>query len=339
MVQISDPRERAAFERDGYFVRRVLDEETAERLRAKAESLVRGKDANHAEDSNYYSALDEDTPRADEISQLAWQAWAGPMEQIASGWQTVQSGIAAKVPDGGITHLHVHPPVTDNPFGTSVIGWCALADYDEASGCLYVIPRSHHLLRYINIVEASYLRDVDFADRIVRDHAVPVRLKAGEALFLENSLMHGAYTNQKPEYRLALGLMIADADETLATYRLCETGVVVTAQPVNSYAAYAAERVDPDPLNEPVLRHLPDWRTYPNYAQIDALLRANGRRASEDYDPFETVRHLADPSPAPPAPPERLSMRQRARHVARRIPGARPLYRTLKAMRGTSPVS
>jgi ectoine hydroxylase-related dioxygenase (phytanoyl-CoA dioxygenase family) len=339
MLQISDPRERAAFERDGYFVRRILDEETAERLRAKAESLVRGKDANHAPDSNYYSLLDEDAAVALEVSQLAWQAWAGPMEQIASDWQPVQSGLSVKLPGGSNTHLHVHPPVTDNPFGTSVIGWCALADYDEQSGCLYVIPRSHHLLRYINTVGGGFLCDVDFADRIVSDHAVPVPLKAGEALFFDNSLLHGAFANTKPQYRYSMGVLVADADETLATYRLGDNGVVVTAQPVNSYAVYAAAMVDPDPLHEPVLRHLPDWRTYPNYAQIDALLRANGRRASEDYDPFETVRHLADPLPAPPAPPERLSMRQRARHVARRIPGARPLYRTLKAMRGTSPVS
>lgn len=329
-----DAAEQAAFDNEGYFIRRLFDAETASRLHAECLERAAGKTANHEWDSNYYSMLEADSDSFSDMSQLSWRAMAEPIERLATGWQMIQSGVLGKMAGGGITHLHVHPPPTDQPFAVSAFCWCALADCDEENGCLYVIPRTQRLVRYINTGDAGFINDLDLAARIVREHAVPVPLKAGEAIVVDNTLMHGAFPNQSSQIRLALCSLFANADAIPADYRYNEGGILVTPQPTDSYSARAASTVEFGSEREQILRRLPDWRSYPNYAQFEALLQANGPRATEEYDPMDTVRHLepeqGEPAPSIPALPP-LKARLRAA-LARRAP--LPVKKAYRRLRG-----
>lgn len=337
-----DTADQDAFASEGYFVRRIIDEATAKRLWVETEKLVRGKSVNRASDNNYYSVLDADPTTVSTLSELAWQAWAEPIEKIAFGWQKVQSSVLVKLPDLGGTPLHMHTPTTDRPFATSAVGWCALEDCGEEDGCLFLVPRSHRLIRHIGIQEAGFIENPEIAAAVVRDHAIPIVLKAGEAVFFDNSMLHGAYVNRSGRLRVAVGILIANASEDLADYQRDKNGILVTRQPPEAYATRVASLAQIEADETLVLRRLPNWRNYPNYAQIDALLRANGRRASEDYDPLDTVRHLDSEEPMPPdrspkVASVRLVSRLRAA-VARRAPASvKSAYRRLRGRTSPTP--
>jgi ectoine hydroxylase-related dioxygenase (phytanoyl-CoA dioxygenase family) len=90
-------------------------------------------------------------------------------------------------------YLKVHP-------GTCMAWWLAVDDADEANGGLFVVPGSHRL----GLVCPEQADKTQF---FTNDHVpvpegmeqIPVRLKAGDALFFNGSVIHGSYPNESAD--------------------------------------------------------------------------------------------------------------------------------------------
>lgn len=325
--------DQAEFDTKGYLVRRLFDTKSAARLKAEFEQRHADKDLTPNQESNYVSALDLNRDEAKAFSDWIWAAWSEPLQQIIAGFRQVDAGMLIKQSGAGPVGIHQHSVFTDRPFSQTIIVWCPLADCDEVDGCLHLVPGSQRLVRHVNVIgKGGYITDPQIMSKVLRDHGVVLPLKAGEAVFFENSLLHGSLPNESGRSRIAMGGYMVSADENLAFYHAFDDHLAVFPVPGDGHLGrnYIFDRNSV--LKQPPSRHLPLWTEKPNLAQIDELLRRNGPRASEDYDPLDTVRHLATPPEIVPEPRAAQSAYQTIRHTISRIPGARFAYRTIKSL-------
>ena len=110
--------------------------------------------------------------------------------------------------------LHQDLTVVDESRFRSVEVWCALHDTNEDNGQLWVVPGSHawsDSLRGIHRFSPPY---VGLERRIVERHAVPLPMKAGEAVIFNHATYHFSYPNRTDVPRLvaATDLMPIEAD-------------------------------------------------------------------------------------------------------------------------------
>jgi phytanoyl-CoA hydroxylase len=96
-------------------------------------------------------------------------------------------------------YLRVHP-------GTCMAAWLALDDCDEENGCMQVVPGSHEWPLLCTEKADTTVSFTDVTVPIPEDQEIrPVRMKAGDVLFFNGSLVHGSYPNHSADrFRRAL---------------------------------------------------------------------------------------------------------------------------------------
>jgi len=111
----------------------------------------------------------------------------------------VQSMYFYKVPGTPGQANHQDYYYIKNELNTLTACWIAMEDADEENGCLWVIPGSHNgpLLRHGRVRDTDehehWTDEVEGADV---SGEIPVRMKAGEALFFHNLLIHSSTKNR-----------------------------------------------------------------------------------------------------------------------------------------------
>ncbi|WP_158241503.1 phytanoyl-CoA dioxygenase family protein [Novosphingobium sp. TH158] len=328
-LRFLEPADAEAFAHDGFFVRRLFEVEEAASMAAEFETLTAGSPLSPNEAGNYYSVMDADQALSAAIQEWSAGKLSPAMDRVAVGWKPIRTGVLIKPAHGKETRFHLHQPITDHPFGLSVIGWCALRDCDEHNGCLRVIPGSHLLFRHIGAGSAIYPENAEDQKLLIQRHAIPVPLKSGEAIFFHNGLLHGAHPNSTGQARPAIGIHFTTPDQNPALYRPHGDGMAAFRLPDGNYTGlFGANRIT-ELDKADILRTFPAWNPRPNLAQVEALLQARGPRAREDYEPLDLVRHLATPT-GPDATEDALRPLAFRRLVAK-IPGARAVYRLVRS--------
>ena len=105
--------------------------------------------------------------------------------------------------------------------GTCMAAWMALDDCDEENGCMRIVPGSHEwpvLCTTEADTEASFTNvTVPLPEGM---KAAPVKMKAGDVLFFNGSVVHGSYPNvSKDRFRRALiGHYIESRAERVAEF-------------------------------------------------------------------------------------------------------------------------
>jgi hypothetical protein len=191
----------AALDRDGFVVVKLLDADGVERLTKAYDQLGVAPgdpqraclDTFHCFDVDYKEAVHAEVeavlrpavePLFDDYKSLSYcyiQKWPGET-----------SGFG----------LHQDISVLDETKFRSVEVWCALTDTDEENGQLWVVPGSHRwapVPRGIHGFPPPYL---GIQERLVRRHAVPVPVRAGDAIIFNHALLHFSFPNRSGRFRL-----------------------------------------------------------------------------------------------------------------------------------------
>lgn len=318
MPSFIDPLVQEEFLREGFVTTRLLDTAQADALRAEISAINAGNWAvNHRDASNYLSMYDKDEARKAKVDAAVQRAIYPAFADHLRDFKPVVNTLFAKPAFAPGTPLHQHAPVSQRPFEAHITVWCALSDCGPETSALFVVPRSHQLYRFLRVYQRPNYFDA-YRDVLVERHARPLTFKAGEALIMENSLLHGSFGNQGSEARMAVGTLLMPEGSDFMLYRPDGDTVVAMDPAGEAIAKVQMMMVGPTPWTGPVRTRFPAWSTWASLEQTEALLALNGPRASETYDPLELVAHLA-PRPA------RKSFDWRA--SARRLPGAVPAVR------------
>ena len=108
---------------------------------------------------------------------------------------------------GGEVPLHQNWAFVDERKYTSVSIWCPLVDSFEENGTLQVVPGSHK--RYGEVRGPMIPWELDSVKTdIINNHLVPLNVKAGNAIILDDSIVHYSAVNKTNELRLAIQLIL-----------------------------------------------------------------------------------------------------------------------------------
>lgn len=309
---VSDPAVLAALERDGYVVVPFLTEGELASVRQLQAALP----VDHTSPAFAWTALrtpddegddeggDEGDNSGDRQARLPLPLRAAAARQF-SGHRIIDAVFLTKLPGGAHYALHQHPPLTDEPFGRTYICWSPLTDVDAAAGTLLIVPGSHRTYNFVRLSnEGEFF--AGYRDELTGQDAVPVAVRAGEAVIFDNSLIHGSCANGGAAARTAMIAAILPAAARHCVYRREEDGgIAVIYDGDDAYKMVIEPGADVPPPTGAVIRRLPAWNRKARLDQLRALIAsgtASGRRADEACDPLVTAFGTDDPPPAPSAP-------------------------------------
>ncbi len=280
------PDREAEFAARGYTLLRLFSADEALAIRDEALRRSKGElSANHG--GIYLSFLDVGAGQKAALDELAQSALTRALEDKVTGGRLQNGGVIAKAPGAERLAIHHHSPVTDACFAREIVCWCPLTDVDESTGCLRVIPRSDHLLPYIRVPRGSVYFESFRAE--IENYAVPVPLRAGEAILFDNTLLHGSAHHVGPDTRLAISVQIVPTsarngiflDNGLGRLDFVETA---SAEAFQTYAQTGVRPAEWETRRSLVNRNRPVTET-----EFRSLLSL-GRKATENFDPLDGVR-------------------------------------------------
>lgn len=345
MLKFIDQKEEEAFARDGYIVRKVLDQHQIDSARNEIEAWMQKHHPGwptslpfHGDGMTYFSTLEVDGSVSASISEKLDSIVGSSFLQGTSGAVTKQPGVAIKLANGPELPLHLHSPIALDPFARVVLCWCSLVDADENSGALFVIPRSHRLYRHIHMPGDPYYFG-QYRDELVRKYGKAVPVKAGEAVYFDNVLLHGSFPNQHASPRMSVLVPLMTEDSNQVSYRRADDGSVEVVdgllQMFSGYSSTFKGRKDYK-LNEknPVLRRLPFWNRKPTFEELEILL-ASDLCPSEEFDPLEFLCGPEKQDESQTFPTVQPNRNPLVRIAARVLPGAikRPLRKIVDGIR------
>lgn len=292
-----DVAHQTAFDEQGFVIVPLLTPEEAVAMRRLAASHVPDRPAiNDPQDGMYNSLFDAGLQRRipNELDELIKARFGS----LIDGYRSVGACIMAKVADSGRLAIHQHQPETPDIFTRVVHLWLTLEDVDASHAALRVVPRSQRILRHIQSFQSPpYF--VDFRKDVEEEFATIVPMRAGEAIFMDGSLLHGSCPNRSDSPALRVFSILLPEDQPLCILAESEGHV---------FDAYAVEGKTFDPGLHCIaggsleglvpLGRLDNRNTRLTRKEFEALIRSD-ERIGPGVDPIDAVRaRLPKASPA-----------------------------------------
>lgn len=198
-----------ALQRDGYVIFPLFDgddmDALAEAVRS-AEGTHDHADVHIATDFRL-SAFNNDGAYKERLFDYAWAAVREKVEAALPGYEPLVVNLFDKQPGGGYDAVPIHqnPSFVEEPAHKSVSLWIPLDDTDRDNGSLGVLPGSHdrfNTMRAGNMEHEAIFEPVQ--SLLENELFVPMTLKRGEVLALNDSILHWSYPNVSDRKRTAV---------------------------------------------------------------------------------------------------------------------------------------
>jgi ectoine hydroxylase-related dioxygenase (phytanoyl-CoA dioxygenase family) len=159
-------------------------------------------------------------PRRDyraEVLSMISAVMQPAIDRVMVDYQIQFANFTVKLPDGGAVPEHVDWTFVDEDSASSVTVWCALQFTDPGNGALGVVEDSHLV---IDFVRAANRRDYDSQAAVVASlpHRTVLRLEPGQAVVLDNRLVHFSPPNPTTDRRVAAAVVAAPREGPVFHY-------------------------------------------------------------------------------------------------------------------------
>lgn len=189
-----DSTMQAALDRDGFVVIDAMEASEARTLRARSLQAIDATTPINDPQGALYGTL-FDAVRRDRGAAIADEFLTGLLGSLLSDYRYEGGYVVAKPASSARLDMHQHQPVTRDIYETVVHCWLTLDDSGRDRGGLRIVPGSHAITRHVQSFDSPpYF--AAFADRLERDHARTLELRAGQAVIFERSLLHGSEPNR-----------------------------------------------------------------------------------------------------------------------------------------------
>lgn len=139
--------------------------------------------------------------------------------QYLNNYTPIIANYIRKKTGGGEVPMHQNWAFVDEERYTSVSVWVPLVDSNPENGTLQMVDGSHKRFgKHRGPMVPWELQNLK--DEIVAHHLSPMHLKAGEAVILDDSIVHYSGINTTPGLRLAIQLILIPADAMALHYHL-----------------------------------------------------------------------------------------------------------------------
>lgn len=251
---LDDDRE-AVLAREGFVVFPLLALDEAVRLRAAGMEL-------HPGGTGFVTDVEqEDLGLRARVDALLAPVWARHLPEVMADQRVFMTSFLIKWP-GADSDLYLHRDTTyvDEDRFRSVSWWVALEDIDDeiGNGPLLVLPGSHYAEEYrgTNVVP-SHRAD----DDAIRPRLVPVPVRAGDAVVMDNRLLHASGPNRSTRPRVAVAGAVAPQEADLLHAVAVDDGHVgVLRVDDEFYARTSPRRLAVEPPTGPFVAVVPAVR-------------------------------------------------------------------------------
>ena len=206
MVRFKQAHLNEAFQRDGFVTFPLLNQEQVEKLKTfyhvnKQRHLTSQPVLHSTSDTANYELIKNVDTFIQGVITKAVDTVMEDYEPLIATYLTKEPGDASE------TGFHQDPTLVEEPQYVSGNIWIALQDTGSHNGNLRMVKGSHRITNNVRATPDCPLFFQNFKDTLL-EYSTEVPLKAGEAVFLSHSTVHGASSNNTGEERIAAVMAI-----------------------------------------------------------------------------------------------------------------------------------
>ncbi len=260
-----NPELEAQFQKDGYVIIPFLSDEEVASLKERyfetlpnSGGLIGADDAGIKDQVTYdFTFIDKNIDYKRSVYDLITSRFAKHVDEYLDNYRPIIANFIRKKSKDGEVPLHQNWAFVDETKCTSVSIWCPLVDSNEANGTLQVVPGTHK--KYgVNRGPMVPWELENIKHEIIDRFLVPMNVKAGQAVVLDDSLVHYSAINKTDDLRLAIQLILMPAEEKSIHYHMnpqkSTTSIDVLEVDVDFYMEFNPWK---QPENVKVLRTIP----------------------------------------------------------------------------------
>ncbi|MBX7226287.1 MAG: phytanoyl-CoA dioxygenase family protein [Chitinophagales bacterium] len=212
---LNDPILEERFQKEGYVKVPFLSEEEVVSLKnayfdALPESggLISAEEKNLKEMITYdFTFIDKNIDYKRKVFEIITQAFEKHYKHYLKGYKPIIANFIRKKTETGEVPLHQNWAFIDERKATSVSIWCPLVDGTIENGTLQVVPGTHKRCGEIR-GPMIHWELKNLKQPIVANDLIPLETKAGDAVILDDSIVHYSAENHTNELRLAIQLIL-----------------------------------------------------------------------------------------------------------------------------------
>lgn len=208
-----DDAQQDHFIEKGYVTMPLLSGQEIAFIRKELEAM-RPNDGFAPQDrgSDYHCTfLDTNEDYKRKANQLIAKVFNPYIQEILNNFRILSGNFYVKPPGKGRFEIHQNWMHVDDIKHTTLTIWCPLLDVDRINGTLEIVEGSHKIVPDIATVNVDYYFK-DFEDALVEKYLQPVRLKAGECIIFDDSLIHYSGQNNSDQSRYAIQIEVIPSE-------------------------------------------------------------------------------------------------------------------------------
>ena len=213
---LKDSTLAAAIYETGYAVAGKLDADTLSALNGLYKELHAFKSA---EGGMFYSLYSKDINYRSRVHNEIGRLMTGVYENLFQHYKAVINSFIVKVP-GPASEFYLHQDSTslDEMNYSALSVWIPLQDTGVDNGCMFVMPKSHHLFAPYRSI--SFPAPFDSIHPLLSEYLKPIELKAGEILLFDNRIVHNSVANLSNADRVvAMSGIFPEAAKFITCYK------------------------------------------------------------------------------------------------------------------------
>ncbi len=154
-----------------------------------------------------FTFIDRNSDYKREVFQIISEAFEKMANHYLMDYKPIIANFIHKKQNGGEVPLHQNWAFADEKNYTTVSIWCPLVDSRRENGTLEMVDRSHK--RFGEIRGPMIPWEVEsIKEHVINNCLTPMNVKAGQAVILDDSILHYSHDNNTPGLRLAIQLIM-----------------------------------------------------------------------------------------------------------------------------------
>lgn len=223
-----DPDLQATFERQGFVVVDLLGPDAVAELRSGYDAQEHTHLSDYPWVEGFETTLYDPRPSyREQVLQQAERVVGAALDAVLLDHRIMFANWVVKVPGSAEVPLHADWTFLDEDRYSSATVWCPLIDtsVELDNGPLGVVVGSQRVIDFLRVANiAAYDRCVEAVSGLERH--VP-HLRAGQAVIMDNRVVHFSLPNRTDQTRVALGCVVGPTEAELHHYWLDEQGALL----------------------------------------------------------------------------------------------------------------
>ncbi len=214
---MKDEQLEEKFQRDGYVKIPFISSEEVAALKQKFFDTLPNSGGQITADETGVSGgnlitydftfIDKNVEYKREVFQIITEYFKPHVEKWLADYKPIIANYIRKKTDNGEVPLHENWAFADEHKCCTVSIWCPLVDSTVSNGTLQVVPGSHK--RFGEVRGPMIPWELDgIKEDIIKNYLVPLETKAGDAIILDDSIVHYSAINKTDDLRLAIQLIL-----------------------------------------------------------------------------------------------------------------------------------